>query len=80
MSGDNRVSRVSAKAIGYLYFSDMYYFIWKVLDFNKLTALLCHWGYVLERLCRAMTETAEGAAIWRLSPLYTGFRSDASVT
>lgn len=39
MSGHNRVSRVSAKAIGYLYFFDMYYFIWKVLDFNKLTAL-----------------------------------------
>lgn len=70
MSGHNRVSRVSAKAIGYLYFFDMYYFIWKALDFNKLTALLCHWGYVLERLCRAMTETAERAAIWRLSPLY----------
>lgn len=69
MSGHNRVSRVSAKAIGYLYFFDMYYFIWKVLDFNKLTALLCHWGYVLERLCRAMTETAERAQ-YGGSPLF----------
>ena len=39
MSRHNRVSRVSAKVIGYLYFFDMYYFIWKVLDFNKLTSL-----------------------------------------
>ena len=42
--------------------------------------VLCHWGYFSERLCRAMTETAERAAIWRLSPLYTGFRPDPSVT
>lgn len=38
------------------------------LGFNKLTALLCHWGYVSERLCRAMTETAERAAITTALP------------
>lgn len=55
-------------------------FIWKCLLGFNTDLIICHWGYVLERLCRAMTETAERAAIRRRFPLYTGFRSDASVT
>lgn len=55
-------------------------FAWKCLLGFNTDLIIMPLGIFPETTCWAMTETAERAAIWRLSPLYTGFRPDASVT